>query len=270
MKISIVTPTYNQGRFLPTCIRSVLGQSHWNLEHIIIDGGSTDDTVSVLRAASQDDNRLRYISEPDYGQGSAVNKGFGMVQGDIVGWINSDDFYYANDVFEFVATFFRENPSVDLLYGGLVYVDEKNYVEHIRIPPRFNRDRLVMISYIGNTNAFFRRTIIEKHQTDENCHFVIDHEFMLRVTRDFRVERTPRIIACFRVHNNSKTQLLPDAFKDKERLYRDIKNDIRRGAFSKIRLLIYRIMYKISLYYTDLKYLRGIRKTLPFRTFTDH
>jgi len=242
-------------------------QSYRDVEHIIIDGNSTDDSVQVISLAAKNDDRLHYITERDSGQGEAVNKGFAKAQGEIIAWINSDDFYYDSDVFQFVIDFFTNNPEIDLLYGGMAYVDENNKLQHIRIPPKFNKKLLKMISYIGNTNAFFRRSVIEKYKLDEQCHFVIDHEFMLSVTNEFAAQKTDKILACFRVHDNAKTQKLSNDFKDKERRYRDVKHKIVRSTSLKMLQLIYRVGYKLQLYYSDFNYLKKIRKNPPYNSF---
>lgn len=149
----------------------------------------------------------------------------------------------------------------------MAYVDENNRLQHIRIPPKFNKKLLKMISYIGNTNAFYRRSVIEKYKLDEQCHFVIDHDFMLSVTNDFTAQRTDKILACFRVHDKAKTQTLSNDFKDRERMYRDTKHKIIRSTLFKILQLLYRFKYKLFLYYTDIIYLKKISNNPPYNSF---
>jgi glycosyltransferase involved in cell wall biosynthesis len=124
-KISIVTPSFNQGTFLEKTIQSVLSQDYSNLEYIIIDGGSTDNSVEIIKKYAE---RLSYwVSKPDAGQSDAINKGFRKASGDICAWINSDDVYYPG-VLTMIAASFEEHPSVDLLYGYHNDVNEKDEV----------------------------------------------------------------------------------------------------------------------------------------------
>ena len=105
-KVSVITPSYNQAEYLPVCLRSVANQSYANVEHIILDGGSTDGTQAILEQFQQSDERLKFSSGPDGGQGDAVNKGFAQASGDIIAWINSDDYYWDENVFYLYSRFF--------------------------------------------------------------------------------------------------------------------------------------------------------------------
>jgi len=267
MKISIVTPSYNQAQYLPTCLRSVSLQSYKQVEHIIVDGGSKDGSLDILENIQAKDSRLRFSSGPDRGQGDAVNKGFSLASGDIVVWINSDDFYFSPTVFERVVEQFVSHPEVDVLYGGMAYVDSGNHLLHVRMPPPFDYSLLTRIAYIQNTNAFFRRKVVERHQVDPDYHFVIDHEYMLRVTNEFRTLRMPEMLACFRVHPQAKTQILSAARKNAERIRRDSYHKIARGFGHRFLTFRDRILYRLSLAYTDLRYLHKWRENPPYQVF---
>ena len=119
-KISVVTPSFNQGRFIEDCIKSVLDQNYPNFEHIIVDNCSTDGTLEVLKKYPH----LKWIFETDKGQSDAINKGFRRSTGDIVAWLNSDDFYCEN-VFWKIVEIFLKNPQVFWIYGNSYFVDEK-------------------------------------------------------------------------------------------------------------------------------------------------
>ena len=120
-RISIITPTFNQAGFIEQTINSVLGQGYPNLEYIIIDGGSTDGTVDLIRKY---ETQLAYwVSEKDGGQSNAINKGLKFATGDIIAYINSDD-YYLDGAFERVANAYRDNPAVDLWHGRCRVVDQ--------------------------------------------------------------------------------------------------------------------------------------------------
>ncbi len=270
MKISIVTPSFNQDKYLATCIRSVLNQSYYNIEHIIIDGKSTDRSIDILESFKKNDSRLLFISESDSGQGEAVNKGFSLATGEIVAWLNSDDFYFDPNVFKYVINFFDSNPQVDILYGGMAYVNSLNQITNIRIPPKFDYQFLELISYIGNTNTFFRKSVIESNRLDQDFHFVIDHEFMLRVTKQFIAQNSERLFACFRVHDEAKTQTMTEIEKNIERVRRDFIHGIDRNIFLNIRELNARILYKIQLIISNYRFLKIFRKTPPFLPFINN
>ncbi|MEZ5010012.1 MAG: glycosyltransferase family 2 protein [Chitinophagales bacterium] len=116
MKISIITPSYNQAEFLEDTITSVLHQNYPNLQYIIIDGGSSDGSVEIIKKY---ENQIDYwISEKDSGQTHAINKGFSKVTGDIICWLNSDDIYF-DYTLSAVANYFNENPDIDILWGDV-------------------------------------------------------------------------------------------------------------------------------------------------------
>ena len=121
-RISVVTPSLNQGHFIERTIRSVLDQGE--VEYVVVDGGSRDNTLDVLRAYA---DRLRWVSEADRGQGHAVNKGVRMTSGDVIGWLNSDDLYYAGAL-DPVREFFDAHPDVDVVYGDADHIDVEDRV----------------------------------------------------------------------------------------------------------------------------------------------
>ena len=242
-------------------------QSYTNVEHIVVDGGSADETLNVLQEYQKKDSRLTFSSGPDGGQGDAVNKGFAQASGDIIAWINSDDYFFDDEVFQYVVDFFNENPGIDIIYGGMAYVDSGDNLFHIRIPPQYDYSVLTRISYIGNTNAFYRRKVIERHVLDTSYHFVIDHEFMLRITKDFNAYRTKRMIGCFRVHPEAKTQTLSVESKDVERLRRDQFHSITTGLTYNLLQYRDRFIYRLSLFYTDWKYMPAWKISAPYRKF---
>ena len=132
MKVSIVTATFNSAKTVKDTIESVLSQTYQNFEHIIIDGGSRDETMSIVKSYEPLYNgRLRYISEPDEGIYNAMNKGLKMASGDIVGTLNSDDFYADNTVLESIVAPFSDK-SLECIFGKLNLVDEKDLTKVIR------------------------------------------------------------------------------------------------------------------------------------------
>ena len=130
MKISIITVTFNDALVLSDCIESVINQSHASIEHIIVDGGSNDGTINILN--KYQNNLSKIISEPDNGIYHAMNKGIKYASGEVVGFLNSDDFYFNNDVLLKVFKIFKSNPSINACYSDLVYVDKLTASKTVR------------------------------------------------------------------------------------------------------------------------------------------
>src|SRR5580692_10825868 len=139
-RISIVTPSFNQGCFLGEALESVQLQRHSGVEHLIFDGGSTDETVGLLHSLDgrADWSHVRWQSGPDGGQSDALNKGFAEAQGEIVGWLNSDD-RYRPGCFDHVVKAFAENPDVDVFYGDYTIIDQNGSFLSVRREIGFNR-----------------------------------------------------------------------------------------------------------------------------------
>ena len=201
-RISIVTPSYNHGQFIENAIQSVLNQNYPNFEHIIIDNCSTDCTLNVLRKYSH----LTWISEPDRGQSDALNKGFRRATGDIIGWLNADD-YYLPGAFQKVVAFWEGHPEADVVYGGCQYVDESGKFTRNYTPINFNRRILLYRFYIPSTATFIKRAIFyEGNFIDINFHYIMDREFFTRLALHRKKFLHIRdILAAFRWHDDNKS-----------------------------------------------------------------
>jgi glycosyltransferase involved in cell wall biosynthesis len=153
--VSIITPSFNQAKFLPETLRSVREQTYPHIEHIIMDGGSTDGSVDILRVVPG----IRWVSERDRGQVDAINKGFAMATGDILAWLNSDDTMNRDTVSTVVGAL--ERTGTDLVHGDLDIVDEdgKRIRKFYGVPHDF-RILLYGINYIGQQTIFFRRALL--------------------------------------------------------------------------------------------------------------
>jgi len=213
--ISIVTPSFNQSTFIRDALDSVGIQNHEFCEHLVIDGRSTDGTIDVLRehATNQEHPSLVWISERDSGQSEALNKGFRLARGEIIGWLNSDDRYRAG-CFEHVVRAFESNPEVDIIYGDYRIVDESGRTLAIRREIEFNAFVLWYhrTLYIPTTTTFFRRRIFEEDNwLDEKLQYAMDLEFFIRLAeRGYRFKHIPQLLADFRMHSKSKTCSSPD------------------------------------------------------------
>jgi glycosyltransferase involved in cell wall biosynthesis len=213
--ISIVTPSFNQARFIGDALESVRLQNNENCEHLVIDGMSTDGTVDLLRnqTATAKRQTMYWISEKDTGQSEALNKGFRRAKGEIIGWLNSDDRYRIGS-FDHIVQAFEENPKVDIFYGDYVMVDETGKVLKIRREIEFNAFILLYhrILYIPTTATFFRRRIFEEgNGLDESLQYAMDLEFFIRLSeRGYRFKHIPQLLADFRLQPNSKTCSFPE------------------------------------------------------------
>jgi glycosyltransferase involved in cell wall biosynthesis len=180
MKVSIITPSLNQARFIERTIQSVLAQQ-WNpLEHIVVDGGSTDGTVDILRNY---DDHLQWVSEPDKGQSDAVNKGIRTATGDVIGWLNSDDVYYPGAV-KHAVEFFAAHPQVDAVYGMADYIaDDDSIIDAYPSEP-WDFPRLKDVCFVCQPALFFRQSVFKKHgYLDTDLHYCMDYEYCLRLGR---------------------------------------------------------------------------------------
>lgn len=201
-KISIITPSFNQASYIEQTIRSVESQNYPNFEHIIIDGGSTDDTVEILKRFPH----LVWVSEKDEGQADALRKGFERVTGDIVGWLNSDD-YYEPDVFKNVAHAF-EDPNVNWLVGNLTYVfHDGEFVPDQS--PEITQHRLWQNpDIIRQQSTFFRKDFLSRAGGwNPEFHLVMDYDLWLRLSVLDSPATLDANIAYFRMHAEQKTAL---------------------------------------------------------------
>jgi len=192
--VSIVTPSLNQGRFIEDTLRSVLSQDYPRIEYLVVDGGSTDGTIAIL---GRYDAKLRWISEPDDGQGAAINKGLRLTSGEIVGWLNSDDVYEPQAVSAAVAHL-RQHPETALVYGDATLIDvESNDIGPCSHVEPVNLDRLVHEGdYIVQPAAFFRRSAFaEVGGLDESLHWALDYDLWLKIARRFPIAYIPRKLA---------------------------------------------------------------------------
>jgi glycosyltransferase involved in cell wall biosynthesis len=180
MDVCVVTPSYNQGEFIERTVQSVLGQGIDGLDYLVVDGGSTDATVDVLRRY---EGRLRWVSEPDDGQADAVNKGLAATRAPIIGWLNSDDVYYPGALAA-VRNHFAEHPEVDVVYGKADHVDEHDALLEPYPSEPWDPERLQDVCFLCQPATFFRRRVVERHgPLDPRLRFCMDYEYWLRLCR---------------------------------------------------------------------------------------
>ncbi len=202
--VSIITPSYNQDRFIRETIESVLSQDYDNIEYIIIDGCSTDNSLNIIK---EYENQLKYVSQKDQGQSDAINKGFKMAHGEIIAWLNSDDIYEPNCISAVVEEFSR-NQTLGLLYGDGYIIDENsNKIKIFEATQEFDFWKLVNYwDYIMQPTAFFRREVLKQvNFLDTNLHYCMDWDLWIRMAAVSEVKYIPQLLACSREYSNTKT-----------------------------------------------------------------
>ena len=258
--VSIVTPSYNQGGFIEETILSVKNQDYPNIEHIVVDGGSTDNTLEILRKYENEYN-LRWISEPDEGQSDAVNKGFRMANGEIIGWLNSDDVYFDKQAISYVVAEFEKNPEVDVIYGDSVVIDKNNFIKRVFKAPNWNYNLLLSgCSYIPQPATFFHKTVINENKLDKNLGFSMDIEFWLRLGEKHNFLHVERILAGDRLYKGTKR------LSNNTKAYRSESKKIRKKHGQNFNLNYYLSHYFIILYISTLTRLPGLEDILKIES----
>ncbi len=295
-KISIITPSFNQAKYLPATIESVLAQNYPHLEYLIIDGGSTDGTLDILNfgfpnleeeSQSKIQNpkskieiiqnlksKIRWFSEPDEGQAQAINKGFKKSTGEIVAWLNSDDLYLPNAL-NHVGEFFSRHPQVEVIYGDYHLIDHNGrlLLRKQEIPFDYNI-LLYGLDYISQPTTFFRRTVFERvGYLDETLHYGLDWEYWLRLANhgektkrseiSERFVHLPYYLAATRWHFQAKTLLAPPEMYAEHQAIRERYWDKQRFQSPRLQRLYVSWLNKIyRLKRQGLKIL--LRRTLDF------
>lgn len=250
MKISLITVTYNADGVLRYAIESALHQTYSNLEYIIVDGASKDNTIDIIRTyESQFNGRMKWISEPDRGLYDAMNKGIRMATGDVVGILNSDDFFTSNDVLEKVAESFTDN-DVDAVYGDIHFVRSDDLNRCVRYySSRIFRRGLMRLGFIPAHPSFYcRRECFEKYgcyKTDYKI--AADFDLLLRFiyVHRIRIKYLPVDMVTMRLGGASTSGLKSRMTCMKEHLRSFRENGVKTNRF----LLSLRYFYKLTEYF---------------------
>jgi len=241
-QISIITPSYNQDAFLRSTILSVLNQDYPYLEYGIVDGKSTDSSVEIIR--EYEDHLAWWVSEPDQGQADAINKGMSKVNGEIVGWLNSDDIYFPGVLKKVVTVF--ETHDVGMVYGDAITIDERGVpLNYLRIKDWGLRD-LMRFNMICQPAVFMKRSVWEKlGGLDASYHYMLDHHLWIRIGVDYDIYYINQIFAASRHHREAKNVAFAaefskeifrlkkfiENFEGTAKLYQNDKRRINGGAY---------------------------------------
>jgi glycosyltransferase involved in cell wall biosynthesis len=208
--VSIITPSFNQASYLEQTLRSVLDQDHADIEYLVVDGGSADGSVDIIKKYAP---RLAYwVSEKDSGQADAINKGMARAKGDIVAWLNSDDYYLPGAVSAAVKTF-DENPDAILVYADMLAVDERGQTFNTLRYRQLTLEDLLCFQIIGQPAVFMRRAAFEKASgLDLSYHFLLDHHLWIRIAAQGRILHVPQMWSAARYHAAAKNRAQAAAF----------------------------------------------------------
>lgn len=205
--VSVITPSYNQGEFIEDTILSVKNQDYRNIEHIIVDGGSTDNTLDIIKKHEGTYN-MRWISEQDEGQADAINKGFKMAKGAVLAWLNSDDYYLHDQVISRVAYYLGLYKNIHVVTGNGYRVDEKGkFLTPINVKADLiNLKYMRYADFMLQPSTFLKKDVLEKVSVDKQYTYVFDWLFFLSIFEEgFNVLTVDDFLSAYRRHSKHKT-----------------------------------------------------------------
>lgn len=270
-KISIVTPSYNQGEFLEETIRSVLLQNYPNLEYIIMDGGSTDNSVEIIKKYEK--YLTFWTSQKDNGQADAIYRGFEMSTGEIIAWINSDDLYLPNALIT-AAKYFSRNRKKSLLIGSSYYanVSGKKIKKLYAMPQDFESIFCAGMHFCQPACFWLRQTFFDVNGFDRSLLFAFDYDLFLRLTERQEPGYSLQSLAVFRVHDKAKSSVIPETatkeaigIREKYQSIDMARQDIIKRATHRLKRLYSCIGMLLDVYY-DPKWLFSRARSLFFGT----
>jgi glycosyltransferase involved in cell wall biosynthesis len=243
--VSIITPSYNQAEYIEDTLKSVKIQEYKNIEHIVIDGGSTDNTTQILKKY-QNQYNLKWISEPDKGQADAINKGFSLAEGDILGWLNSDDVYLSKSTVSTAVNVLIEYPQADIVNGRGIRLKEDGSWDHPikRRDHKLSHSGLKQIASVLQPATFWYRYVWKEIGINSELEYTFDWDFFIRSTENYNLIPIPDYIIGYRWQGENKTTTggLPRA-----REIRDVTGEyLGRSSWQYQLLCIYCGIYNIS------------------------
>ncbi len=249
-KVTIVTPSYNQAEFLEETILSVLNQDYPNLEYIIVDGGSTDGSVDIIK--KYEDRLAWWVSEPDNGQSEAINKGFAHATGDIFNWLNSDDLLYP-DAIRIAVHFLQKNPHCELVYGSRIVIDQKGRILDVFEPVKTKKALAKFAFRIPQETTFFTADMWRRvNGLNESLHFVMDFDLWHRFMKETDFFLIPVFLGAYRDHEESKSvyglghqSVSEDALKELDYLKENYSTFFSRFKFLR-KMVVYFNMVRLA------------------------
>lgn len=248
--ITIVTPSFNQAQFIEETIQSVLRQDYPHIEYIVIDGGSIDGSIDIIKKFEK--HIAYWVSEPDTGQSNAINKGFAKATGEIFAWLNSDDMLLPSAA-RVAAYFLSQETKFGLIYSDRLEIDIKGNVIGLLQCPEHNPSMFKMNFTLPQETVFFRRDIFEKAgRLDEQLHFAMDFDIWCKMAVSSKMKHLPVFSGCFRRHERSKSVQFHDSFNDVSNRFMQeheqvFKRHFGSGPPSELRMNIYRLYRKTKL-----------------------
>lgn len=240
--VSVLTPSLNQARWLEDNLRSVALQTYPHIEHIVMDGGSTDGSVGILERSRAP---IRWRSEPDSGQSHALNKALANSRGEIIGWLNSDDAYFRRDAVKLAVETFRRHPQAAVVYGHAALVNADGLILHMIWVPRFDARVLRTHNFIVQPAAFIRRSAIGANLADHAFDYAMDRELWLRLAADEQFVRVDHVLAVDRHHSQRKSLVRHDLAQiDAARLV--AMYGVPRGPMTRLRLKALKVAFRLA------------------------
>jgi len=248
--ITIVTPSFNQSKFLEASIQSVLCQDYPHIEYIIVDGGSTDNSIDTIR--KYENQVTNWVSEPDTGQSNAINKGFLKASGNILAWLNSDDLLTPSAAR--VATYYlTKYPHIGVVYGDRLHIDSKGNVVGINQAPAYKKNMFKRNFTLPQETVFFRKEIFERvGGLDESLHFSMDFDLWCKMSKVTHMFHIPAVMGYFREHDTAKSVVVHQSKRSDSLRYRREHEEVYSKHFggflpSPVKMKWYRLFRRLHL-----------------------
>ncbi len=254
--VTIITPSFNQGEFIEDTIKSVLAQDYENIEYMVFDGGSTDNTLEVLKKYN---DKIQWKSKKDKGQSFAIEKGFKWADGDIIVWLNSDDTLLPDAVTRAVKEFeglLKGPDKVAFVYGRSHYIDAAGKAVGDYPVEEFDMERLSKVNFISQPSVFINKSCYDAvGGIDTSLNYTFDYDLWIRLSRKYKVKFINEFLSNYRLHKDSKTVSPIHAIKNSGELLRTVMKHYRHAPPNRVFVYTYNLMIGKFKYLSKLKIL---------------